>query len=223
MYGRNPSQLKQKVLWRIPKTPMKAYDTVFNFLFYLPCGGEKTFRERCVKFANLTSLDRVLELCCGTGELTTIIAGKGITGELVGVDISEPAIEIARRKSQYLLINFMTASAGDLPFESSRFDKCFISLGLHHMSRLERQKTLAEVHRTLKPKGTLYIIDYNLPRNRLRRLVAITFVKLDESKEAYKMLKTGSLIKEVKHSGFEIERRDLTCGGIIQLLAATKN
>ncbi len=217
------SQLKQKILWRILKTSVKSYNAVFNFLFYLPCGGETSFRERCVKFAGLVAKDRVLDLCCGTGELTTVITSKGFVEHLVGVDISEPAIEIARLKTRHIPVTFMTASADDLPFDSSQFDKCFISFGLHHMSRYERQKTLAEVHRTLTPKGNLFIIDYNLPGKGVRRLAAITFAKLDKSKEAYKMLKTGNLINEVKQAGFEIGRRGLTCQGMIQLLAAVKN
>lgn len=216
------AQFKQNILWRAFKTFVKCYNAAFNFLFYLPCGGETSFRERCVKFATLTAGDRILDLCCGTGELTTVIAGKGLVENLVGVDISEPAIEIARTKTPRMPITFMTASANDLPFNSSQFDNCFISFGLHHMLKRERQKTLAEIHRTLAPKGTLYIIDYNLPEKGLRRLAALTYIKLDESNEAYEMLKNGSLIREIKQAGFKIEKRDLTCQGIIQLLKAVK-
>ena len=201
---------------------LKSYNFAFNFIFYLPCGGEASFRKRCVKFAALTARDRILDLCCGTGELIAVIARQGSAGQLVGVDISESAIEIARTKAQHIPITYLRASADDLPFNSSQFDKSFISFGLHHMSKYERQKTLAEIHRTLAPKGTLYVIDYNLPEKGLRRLAAIIFTKLDGSKEAYKMLKNGSLIREIKQAGFEIEKRVLTCQGIIQLLKVVK-
>lgn len=202
---------------------MKSCDLLFDFVFYLPCGGEKSFRETCVKFAGLVNEDRILDLCCGNGELTTIIAGKGFIKDLVGVDISESVIKIARTKNQYTPVTFIRASANDLPLDSSRFTKCFISFGLHHMSRHERTQTLVEAHRILVPKGTLYVIDYNLPQKGLRRLAAIAFAKLDESKEAYRMLKDGDLIKEVQQAGFEIVRRELTCQDIVQLLAAVKN
>lgn len=202
---------------------MKNYDLLFNWFFYLPCGGEKTFREKCVKFANLVTEDRILDLCCGTGELTTVIEGKGFVKELVGVDISEPAIEIAKTKTRHMSVIFIKASADDLPIDSSRFTKCFISFGLHHMSRHERRRTLLEAHRTLAPKGTLYIIDYNLPVKGLSRWAAIAFAKLDESEEAYRMLRDGDLIKEVRQAGFEIVKREETCQHIVQLLAAVKN
>ncbi len=195
---------------------------MFSFLFYLPCGGEATFRRRCVKFASLVAGDSILDVCCGAGELTSVIAEPGFIGQVVGVDISESALEIARTKTQHISATFLRASAYDLPFASSRFNKCFISLGLHHMSVQERRWALKEIHRVLTPEGSLYVIDYNLPESRLRRLVAIAFAKLDESEEAYKMLKNGSLIGEINQAGFEIERRSPACQGIMQLLEVVK-
>jgi demethylmenaquinone methyltransferase/2-methoxy-6-polyprenyl-1,4-benzoquinol methylase len=217
-----PSLIKQTVLKRAFKTVAKCHNAAYNFLFYLPCGGETSFRERCVKFANLTAGDRILDLCCGTGELTTVIADKGLGKDLIGVDISEPSIEIARTRTSSVPITFMTASADDLPFNSSQFDNCFISFGLHHMLKLERQKTLAEIHRTLSPKGILYIIDYNLPEKGLRQLAALTYIKLDKSNEVYEMLKNRNLIREINQAGFKIAKRDLTCQGLIQLLKLVK-
>ncbi|MFC1913851.1 class I SAM-dependent methyltransferase [Chloroflexota bacterium] len=216
------SQLKQNILRKTFKTCVKCYDTVFDFLFYLPCGGETSFREKCVKFADLTAGDRVLDLCCGTGGLTIAIAGQGLAVDLVGVDISESAIEIASIKARRMPVTFLRASADDLPFKSSQFDKCFISLGLHHIPEQIIQKALIEIHRTLAPKGTLYVIEYNLPERGLRRLAAITFTKLDTSKEAFKMLKSGSMVRKIKEAGFEIAEQVLACQGIIQLLKVVK-
>ena len=207
---------------RILRQFVKYYNALSNFIFYLPCGGETRFREKCLNFAGLDAGDRILDLCCGAGELTTVLADKRFTEGLIGVDISESAIEAANIKAQHLPVTFLKASADDLPFHSSRFDKCFISFGLHHISEMGRNKVLTEVNRVLEPEGILYIIDYNLPDKGLRRLAAITFAKLDESKEAYKMLKEGSLIREIGQAGFETVRRDLTCQDIVQLLAVAK-
>ena len=217
-----PPRIKQNIFKRAFEICVKRYDTALNFIFYLPCGGETSFRERCVKFAGLTAGDWILDLCCGTGELTTVIGSQGFAVNLVGLDISEKAIEIAKTKDRHLPITFLRASADSLPFKSSRFDKCFISFGLHHMSKHERQKTLSEIRRTLSPKGTLYVIDYNSPERGLTRLAAITFTKFDQSKEAYEILKKGSLTGEIKQAGFGIKKRVLTCRGIIQLLEAVK-
>ena len=171
-----------------------------------------------MEFTSLTARHRILDICCGTGDLTVMLAKKGSTGQVVGVDISKSALEIARAKTQHFPITFLRANANDLPFDSSRFDKCFISFGLHHMTEQGRQKTLTEIHRILTPEGALYVIDYNLPDRGLRRLVAIAYAKLDSSEEAYQMIRNGSLLRGVKQAGFEIKRRYLTCQGMVQLL-----
>ena len=92
MTVRTLAQLNHRILRKAFQPCLNFYDAVLDFLFYLPCGGETSFREKCVKFADLTTGDRVLDLCCGNGELTTVIAGQGLTGALVGVDISESVI-----------------------------------------------------------------------------------------------------------------------------------
>ena len=216
------SQLKHDILKKAFNICVKCCDYAFNFLFYLPCGGETSFRRRCVKFASLTARDWILDVCCGTGELTAVIAKQGCTGPVVGIDISESSLEIARIETRHIPVTFLRASADDLPFDSSQFDRCFISFGLHHMPERERKRTLTEIHRILAPEGILYVIDYNLPERGLGRLAAIAFTKLDKSEEAYEMLKNRSLIREVKQAGFEIARRGLTCQGIIQLLEVVK-
>ena len=201
---------------------VRCYNSAFSFLFYLACGGESTFRRRCVKFASLTSGDRILDVCCGTGELTTVIARQVYTGRVVGVDTSGSALDMARAKSGRIPVTLVKASGDSLPFRSSGFDRCFISLGLHHMPTEGRQKALAESHRVLAPKGTLHVIDYNLPERGIRRLATIVSVKLDQSKEASEMLRTGKLITEIRRAGFNIARRRLTCQGMVQLLEMVK-
>jgi len=210
------------VVSRVFNVFVSYYNSAFNFLFYLPCGGETSFRRMCVNFASLAAGDSILDVCCGAGELTSVIARQELAEEVFGVDISESALELARTTTPRIPATFLRASADCLPFDSSRFDKCFVSLGLHHMSGQQRRRTLTEIHRILAPKGTLYVIDYNLPESGLRRLTAIAFAKLDESKEAYQMLKSRSLTNEIKKAGFQIEGRELACQGIIQLLEMVK-
>jgi demethylmenaquinone methyltransferase/2-methoxy-6-polyprenyl-1,4-benzoquinol methylase len=222
MSSRNALPRKPALAEKLFNVCVKCRDYAFNRLFFLPCGGEASFRRRCVEFASLTAGNRVLDVCCGTGELTAVIAEQGCTVPVVGIDISESSLEIARIETQRIPVTFLRASADDLPFDSSQFDRCFISFGLHHMPERERKRTLAEIHRVLAPEGILYVIDYNLPERGLGRPAAIAFAKHDRSEEAYEMLKNGSLIREVKQAGFEIARRGLTCRGIIQILEVVK-
>jgi len=199
----------------------RLYELLLDLIFYLPCGGEDHFRKKCVNFASLAEGDRVLDLCCGTGTLTSLIAGHaGPGGQVIGVDISEPALEIAMTRTPGLPVTFLKTGAENLPFTPSRFDKCFISFGLHHMTGQARQNALEEARRVLRAGGSLFIIDYNLPDGTLARLMTRAFVKLDRSEEVYKMLVNHSLLTEVQRAGFEIRRRELTGRGMVQLLEA---
>lgn len=197
------------------------HDSFLNLVFYLPCGGENCFGKRCVDFVSPVEGDQVLDVCCGTGELTSLIAERvGQDGQVVGVDIWEPALEIARTKTRNLPVTFLGVDAEKLPFAPSKFDKCFISLGLHHMPEQTRRNTLNEIRRTLTSDGSLFVVEYNLPAGALAKLTTKVLVKLDKSKEAYTMWINRSLLREIEQAGFSIKRRESICKGAIQLVEA---
>jgi len=215
-------QLKQGMT-KVFKIISKYYNEgKFSFFFFLPCGGVAAFRKICVKFANIKDGDRILDLCCGKGALIKAIHKQGTKVQLVGVDNSASAIEEARTKTKFIPVTLIKASADNLPLNSSQYDKCYISWGLHHMSSYERKKALGEVYRILVPEGNLYIIDYNLPERGLKRLVSIFLIKLDESKETFKMLKNGNMVKEIVNAGFEIKKQSPVCHSRVKLIEAIK-
>jgi len=174
-----------------------------------------------MNFAGSAEGEQVLDVCCGTGTLTSLIAHRvGLNGQVIGVDITESALEIARTKTQNLSVTLLRVNAENLPFDSSRFHKCFISFGLHHMPRQARQNTLKEIHRTLTAAGSLFVVDYNLPKRALARLITRALAKLDESEEAYRMLMNSSLLKEIEQAGLEVRRQESLCKGMVQLVEA---
>lgn len=195
-----------------------GYDRLLDYIFYLPFGGEQSFRRKCLDFARIEKGDKVLDVCCGNGELTRLIGEcLGGSGQVIGVDLSESALkEAIKRQNQR--IAFACACGENLPFKSSSFDRCFLSFGLHHMDKQARQKTLREVSRTLAPGGSLFIIEYNLPERAMAKLVSRALVKLDTSPEAHRMLTGSNLVKELQEAGLTIKRRKLIGGGIIQLV-----
>ena len=211
----NPEQEKISNIWS------RLSDLLLDLIFYLPCGGESHFRKKCVNFARPTEGDRVLDLCCGTGMLTLLIAEHtGPSGQVIGGDISGPALEIARARTPNLPVMFLKTGAENLPFIPSGFDECFISFGLHHMTGQARGNTLREVRRVLRAGGSLFIIDYNLPERTLPGLMTRVLVKLDRSKEAYELLVNHRLLTEAQQAGFEIRRRELAGRGMVQLVEA---
>ena len=84
------------------------------------------------------------------------------------------------------------------------------------MPELVRRNSLNEIHRVLKPAGSLFIVEYNLPT----RTMAKVLVKLDESKEAYPMLINQSLFGDIKKAGLNIKRREFIYKGAVHLIEA---
>jgi ubiquinone/menaquinone biosynthesis C-methylase UbiE len=102
----------------------------------------------------------VLDLACGTGEPAISLASqlKG-SGEVIGVDISTEPLKIAEeRVAARVLANvtFQTADAHSLPFPDARFDRITSRLGVMFFADLPR--AAREMHRVLKPKGTVTLL-----------------------------------------------------------------
>jgi demethylmenaquinone methyltransferase/2-methoxy-6-polyprenyl-1,4-benzoquinol methylase len=198
------------------------YDPLLK-LVLLPFGGEGRLRRRFVDFAAPKKGEQVLDVCSGTGRLTSLIAERvGDGGKVIGIDLSPGMIRIAREKVKSPVTRFQSANSESLPFPSSVFHSAFISFGLHEMPESARENTLREIHRTLKPGGHLFVLDYHLPRGVVSRFIIKAFVRLLEEDFSYKMLLEDSLEAEVKRAGFVIERCELVSAGTIQMLRARK-
>ena len=113
--------------------------------------------------------DRVLDACCGTGDLA--LAGERAGGAVTGLDFSEPMLERARRKSAS--IEWVHGDALALPFEDGSFDAVTVGFGVRNVADLERG--LAEVRRVLRPGGRVGVLDITTPRGILRPFYSVWF------------------------------------------------
>lgn len=199
------------------------YDPIVKLLF-LPFGGEGRFRKELVDYAGLKEGEQVLDACCGTGNLTSLLAKSvGKSGTVTGIDLSSGLLEIASKKvKKDLPLTFRCASCIDIPFPDSHFDKVFISFGLHEIAEADRRNSLQEINRVLKSNGNLFIMEYNLPRTTLARFVVKAFHRLFEDEEAYRMLFDGTMLTELKQAGISIRRKRLIGAGMFQMLSASK-
>jgi demethylmenaquinone methyltransferase/2-methoxy-6-polyprenyl-1,4-benzoquinol methylase len=165
---------------------------VFAFLapFYdcvtLPIAG---IRGRVADFTNARSGSRILDVGAGTGKQAFAFAKKG--HEVVGIDLSEDMLSVARRKNTYENVKFQIADAAQLPFEDNRFDVSCASFALHDMLSTIREKALKEMARVTKPNGTVVVIDYALPENKIGRFLIYHFIKLYEGKYYREFIKSG--------------------------------
>jgi demethylmenaquinone methyltransferase / 2-methoxy-6-polyprenyl-1,4-benzoquinol methylase len=105
--------------------------------------------------------DRVLDSCCGTGDLAIAAAAAG--GKVTGVDFSKPMLERARRKAPEL--EWIEGDALALPFANESFDAATVGFGVRNVDDLEL--ALRELRRVLRAGGRLGILEITRPRGLL--------------------------------------------------------
>ncbi len=119
-------------------------------------------RKSTVKAGRLKAGEAVLDVGCGTGDLTLRAARRvGAEGRTAGIDASPNMIKIASRKAakKGRDIDFRVAPIEDLPFADGEFDAALSSLMVHHLPDDLKVRGLAEVRRVLKPGGRLVVVD----------------------------------------------------------------
>ena len=113
--------------------------------------------------------DRVLDACCGTGDLALAAARAG--GAVTGADFSEEMLVRARRKGPEL--EWVLADAMALPFEDGSFDVVTVGFGIRNLEHLEAG--LRELARVLAPGGRLGCLEITRPRGVLRPFFRLWF------------------------------------------------
>jgi demethylmenaquinone methyltransferase/2-methoxy-6-polyprenyl-1,4-benzoquinol methylase len=113
--------------------------------------------------------DRVLDACCGTGDLA--VASRKAGADVVGLDFSERMLERARRKDAQ--IEWIQGDLLELPFEAASFDAATVGFGVRNVADLEQG--LAELRRVLRPGGRVGILEITRPRGLLRHFYRFWF------------------------------------------------
>ena len=125
-------------------------------------GSVSGIRKSTVKAARLKAGEAVLDVGCGTGDLTLRAARRvGAEGRTAGIDASPNMVKIARRKAakKGRDVDFRVASIEDLPFADGEFDAALSSFMIHHLPDDLKLRGLAEVRRVLKPGGRFVAVD----------------------------------------------------------------
>jgi demethylmenaquinone methyltransferase / 2-methoxy-6-polyprenyl-1,4-benzoquinol methylase len=113
--------------------------------------------------------DRVLDACCGTGDLALADARAG--GRVTGVDFSEEMLARAERKAPEF--QWVQADAAALPFDDESFEVVTVGFGIRNLADLEAG--LRELARVLVPGGRLGCLEITRPRGVLRPFFRLWF------------------------------------------------
>lgn len=137
----------------------------------MTAGLDRSWRRLAVE-AVVQPGHRVLDACCGTGDLALAAEREG--GYVTGLDFSPAMLERARRKSSS--IEWVEGDMLALPFADGTFDAATVGFGVRNVSDLERG--VAELHRVLRPGGRLAILEITHPRGVLRPFFSLWFERI---------------------------------------------
>jgi ubiquinone/menaquinone biosynthesis methyltransferase len=104
-----------------------------------------------------------VDLACGTGDISFLLANKYPHSRITGLDIAEPMLDIARRRNMSPNIRFTRQNMGDLVVASESADIVTGGYALRNAPDLE--EIIGEVHRILKPGGTAAFLDFSKPES----------------------------------------------------------
>ena len=116
--------------------------------------------------------DRVLDACCGTGDLAIAALGRG--ANVVGLDFSEAMLERARKKSA--AVEWVAGDVLALPFEDAAFDAVTVGFGVRNVADLPL--ALRELRRMLPTGGRLAILEITQPRGALKPFFELWFDRI---------------------------------------------
>jgi demethylmenaquinone methyltransferase / 2-methoxy-6-polyprenyl-1,4-benzoquinol methylase len=193
----------------------------------MTAGLDRRWRRRTAE-VTVRSGDRVLDACCGTGDLA--IACARISGQVTGLDFSERMLERARQKAPQL--EWVRGDLLALPFDDGSFDAATIGFGIRNVEDVELG--LRELRRVLRDGGRLGILEITQPRGPLAPFYRLWFDgivpllgRLLPGGSAYTYLpasvrrfaRPDELVALMNDAGFQDVRYELFAGGIVALHA----
>ncbi len=113
---------------------------------------------RIVEAVSTPPADRVLDLACGPGIVTEVLAP--VASHLAGLDATPKMIDVARQRlaaAGYTNVDFRVGAAEELPWPDAHFDAVVTRLSIHHFR--EPALVLREIRRVLRPGGRFVVVD----------------------------------------------------------------
>jgi demethylmenaquinone methyltransferase/2-methoxy-6-polyprenyl-1,4-benzoquinol methylase len=136
----------------------------------MSAGLHRRWKNRLVELADARPDQKILDLCCGTGDLACRFqAGAGV----IGVDFTEEMLKIAKVRAKNA--RFLQADALALPFRDDIFDVVSVGYGLRNLADLERG--LREIHRVLRRGGKFLSLDFGKPESPALRKLYFSYLR----------------------------------------------
>ncbi len=194
---------------------------------------DQGWRRSAVRAAALGADDRVIDLACGTGDLSALASQTGAW--VIGVDFAEHMLAGARRRR--IRADWVQADAGRLPFPSAWASVVLSGFALRNFVSIPT--VLAESARVLGASGRLVLIEVDTPTNGLMRCAHSVYFRwlvprlgaLLSDAAAYDYLPRSvsylptsqELRRLIEAAGFERVHKQRLCAGAVQIVRAVRS
>ncbi len=134
------------------------------------------WRRTARSFANVLAQPqvKVLDLCCGTGDMALALRRQATHAEITGADFSHPMLVLASKKnSQPRPIKWIEADALQLPFPDQSFDLVTSAFGFRNLA--DYDAGLREIFRVLRPGGECGILEFSEPQGMMGKIYDVYF------------------------------------------------
>ena len=135
---------------------------------------DRVWRRRVMRIVRRAKARKIMDVATGTGDLAIAMAKRVDRTQILGVDLSEEMLAVARRKvekqglEERIMLEKGEAENLDMVATES-IDATTVAFGVRNFENIERG--LCEIFRTLKPGGKLVVLEFSMPKNRLVRWV----------------------------------------------------
>lgn len=127
---------------------------------------DKIWRKKAIQVCDLKSNDKVLDLCCGTGQMINYACRKvGKNTEVIGLDFNQEMLNVGYKRLNESIKEYkfklLKGDILELPFKDNSFHCVTIAFGLRNIK--DKSRALSEIYRVLKPGGKLVCLELSNP------------------------------------------------------------
>lgn len=167
----NQEQTKKEQVEQMFDNIAPTYDKLNHIL---SLNIDRIWRRRVMRIVRRSQPKSIMDVATGTGDLAIAMAKRVEGAHILGVDLSEEMLQVARTKIKRLgleeRIEVNKGDAENLSFVASdSIDAATVAFGVRNFENLEGG--LSEIYRTLKSGGKFVVLEFSIPRNRFIRWV----------------------------------------------------
>ena len=166
----SPDQ-KRRLNERIFTTIAPRYDGANRVLSF---DLDRRWKRRLVEALPAWPAPTLADLACGTGDLTALLAARYPDGQVLGIDLTEAMLEIARRRCVAPNVKFARGDMGRTGLPAESVDGVAGGYALRNAADL--REVLEEIRRILKPGGLAAFLDFSKPSNPFFRQIELSLL-----------------------------------------------